>query len=644
MTIQNFNPVIALASDPIIFDLSEKIGKSFDLHIDQIGELDSAIREILKGTIDPSKFNDRIIQKLEISRGLADKIVEKINVELPPIIKSKIFEGPNQPTAESKQVVQNNQIPTTPVPSSPHADLEQAGDFKIENEASTDNSYSLKSTQRKSTFVIEPKKEQPMSKLADMAMFIPKTEETEQLPKAEPEKPTLAQETVPTNVEQSTQETKPVSTHTEQIVREYPIQKTPEPNYEPKKDSVPAFDPKNFYNFSNIETDSNIAKIENEFKKDNVKENDTKADNNLKSDSVTDSGQVFQKSASQIHYEKEAKNKHSKMSASQSYQPKIKEFVKTDTTQKDIDAEKIKNDIEKENTALIDELIAHPKPVITTTAEVKQMEPEKTSVVTEKTAVVTENKKTVEAPINLPVEPVTPVINLVNNPVADTKTEKPVEFKENKELSTKEFSAKDISTNAILTKKEESVANKFVSAFDNKVEETKGEIETKVAKVETAPIIIPAIDPDVPPLVNLINRPTISAEELPVKKIPTKTAPTENTPANNMPSVSISTSKVPTNEDIRRDIRSKVSEFNPTTKWASSIPTTPTTNIESRPKENLTISNENNKLTENAPLNDFTLPKEIKPSVTPIEIKPKPIVPPPISRPKGFDPYREALQ
>jgi hypothetical protein len=612
MTIQNFNPVIALASDPIIFDLSEKIGKSFDLHIDQIGELDSAIREILKGTIDPSKFNDRIIQKLEISRGLADKIVEKINVELPPIIKSKIFEGPNQPTAESKQVVQNNQIPTTPAPSSPHADLEQAGDFKIENETSTDNIYSLKSPQRKSTFVIEPKKEQPMSKLADMAMFTPKTEETEQLPKAEPEKPTLAQETVPTRVEQSTQETKPVSTNTEQIVREYPIQKTPEPNYEPKKNSVPAFDPKNFYNFSNIETDSNIAKIENEFKKDNVKENDTKADSSIKSDSVTDSGQVFQKSASQIHYEKEAKNKHSKMSASQSYQPKVREFAKTDTTQKDIDAEKIKNDIEKENTALIDELIAHPKPVIATTAEVKQVIPEKTTVVAEKVAVVTENKKTVEAPINLPVEPVTSVVNLVS-PTAETKAEKPV-------------------------------VNKFVSAFDNKAEEVKGEIETKVAKVETAPIIIPAIDPDIPPLVNLINRPVIATEELPPKEIPTKTAPTENTPASNIQTTSIPTNETPTNEDIRRDIRSKVSEFNPTTKWASSIPTTLKTNIESQPKEDVTISNENNKVTENIPLNDFTLPKELNSAVTSTEIKPKPIVPPPISRPKGFDPYREALQ
>ncbi len=329
-------------TSPHITEKIKEIAEKNGLLLDQMEALYDITSYVMLGLLPSDRYTSTLAREMNISEKQAKIITDEINNEVFLEIRNSMREFEEKSRSTNNVVSNftqnqynrsnNNQIPTIPVPSSPHADLEQAGDFKIENESSTDNSYSLKSPQRKSTFVIEPKKEQPMSKLADMAMFTPKTEETEQLPKAEPEKPTLVQETVPTRIEQSTQETTPISTNTKQIVREYPIQKAPEPEYEPKKDSVPAFDPKNFYNFSNIETDSNIAKIENEFKKDNVKENDTKADSNLKSDSVVDSGQVFQKSASQIHYEKEAKNKHSKMSASQSYQPKIREFVKTDTT------------------------------------------------------------------------------------------------------------------------------------------------------------------------------------------------------------------------------------------------------------------------------------------------------------------------
>jgi hypothetical protein len=37
MSIENLNPMIALASDPALFDFSEKVGKNYDLQIDQIG-------------------------------------------------------------------------------------------------------------------------------------------------------------------------------------------------------------------------------------------------------------------------------------------------------------------------------------------------------------------------------------------------------------------------------------------------------------------------------------------------------------------------------------------------------------------------------------------------------------------------------
>lgn len=609
----------SIITSPEINERLEFIAQQNGLKMDELSIMIDLVGLVILGFISSNEFIEQFSSETGFTEKSTVMLFEDLNNELFSRIKTQlreyeeknrvkqVFETDTQFSNKTNfTTTTSDQTPPTSTPSSPHADLEQAGDFKIENEASTDNNYSLKSPQRKSTFVIEPKKEQPMSKFADMAMFTPKTEEVEQSPKTEPETPTLTQETVSTRIEQSTQETKPISTNTAQVVREYPIQKTPEPEYEPKKDSVPAFDPKNFYNFSNIETDSNIAKIDNEFKVDNVKENITKTNSDAQLDSVADNGQIFQKTASQIHHEKDVRNKHSKISASQSYQPKINEPTKTETSQKERDDEKIKNDTEKENTALIDELIAHPKPIIATTAEVKQTEPEKTTVVPEKTAVVPENKKTVEVPINLPVEPVTPIVNLIS-PNAEAKAEKPV-------------------------------VNKFVSAFDNKPNETKVEIETKV---ETAPIITPKIDPDVPPLVNLIHQQAITSEEIPAKELPTKDTPTQT---NNVPLTSIPSIEVPTNEDIRRDIRSKVSEYNPTTKWTSSIPTASATNIESQPKENSTILNENNKAIENMPLNDTNLSKEIKSSVTPTEIKPKTVVPPPINRPKGFDPYREPIQ
>ena len=566
-------------TSPHITEKIQEIAEKNGLLLDQMDALYDITSYVMLGLLPSNRYTTTLAKELNVSEKQAKLITDEINNGVFLEIRKSMREFEEKSRSTNSIISNftqnqynrppNNPTPITP-PSSPHADLEQAGDFKIENEINTENNFSLKSPQKKPGFVIEPKAEQPAPKVADMAMFTPAQANTPEEIQLEETK-----EVEPPKVDSSSIVSKTSNIGTEQPIREYSVQPTPKPVYEQKSEPVPTFDPKSFYNFSNIEVDSEITKrAEDEIKQSIEKEN------------KTNENQVFQKSASEIHFEKEARNKHSKISASQAYQPKVREFVKKDTSDKDNEVEKIKNDIEKENTALIDELMAHPKVVVTEVAKVNQDIPEQNTFVTEKITNIAENKKTADAPVNLPIEQATPVVNLIK-PNTD-KTETIVETKD-----TKQFPTQDTKTDTVPTIEEKTVANKFVSAFNTN---------------------------------NAINQPVIA----------TKDIPKENT-------TSINTT-TPTNEDIRRDIRSKVSEFNPTTKWASPIPNTPTANIESLTKENLKISEDNDKVRENIPMNDFVLPKEIKSSVVPAEIKPKTIVPPPINRPKGFDPYREAIQ
>jgi hypothetical protein len=107
----------SLAVSPEIFEACEKIGKRLGLHIDQVGELDAQIREILRGTAKSSNFVRDIKRHLEINEDLAQKIAVEVNKDVFDAIKRNL-----QAHTTSDEL--------TPA-ASIHADLEQAGRFTI---------------------------------------------------------------------------------------------------------------------------------------------------------------------------------------------------------------------------------------------------------------------------------------------------------------------------------------------------------------------------------------------------------------------------------------------------------------------------------------------------------------------------------
>jgi hypothetical protein len=507
MSIENLNPMIALASDPALFDFSEKVGKNYDLQIDQIGEMDSLIRSLLLGTIKPSEFNDLLIQKLEISKALADKLVEFINVELPPIIKNYIFKKDSQPVLEQK----TTPVVSSPVnqkkDSSPHADLEQAGNFKIETEASFDGNYTMKAPPKKSPFAQEQKAQWTNANPADMAMF-----------SQNPPSPT------------QTQPSQPISQSDPQ-----PQQTTPPETDAGTASKMQAFDPKNFYNFGNIEEQMGDKKENKDDNREEVMEEKKAEDKPEAPVAPKTENQIFQKSASAIHFEKESKNKHSRFTASQAYQPKVKEispepsFDSKQNQNQTVENEE-QSETEKENTALIDELMAHPKVII----------PEK-------------SEKIVSPPQNLPTE---------NLPTENITPEKQTEKSADSQVD-----------------------NKFVSAF----EPTPVSITPEPIPVPVEPELIKA-QPDMQPApvqeeVKLVQTPvepvSISKESTPVEPVPIPTPIPKEPEVTAIPPEPQTTVLEPSIEEIRNDIRSKVSEYNPTTTW----PTTPIQAPSEKPRQ-----------------------------------------------------------
>jgi hypothetical protein len=101
----------SLAASAKIFDDCEKVGKKFSLHIDQIGELDSQVRQVLYGQTKSSDFITNIQENLEINHDLAEKIAAEINKEIFETVKNELQKETSESTI-------NN--------------LEQMGGFSIE--------------------------------------------------------------------------------------------------------------------------------------------------------------------------------------------------------------------------------------------------------------------------------------------------------------------------------------------------------------------------------------------------------------------------------------------------------------------------------------------------------------------------------
>ena len=112
---------IDFADSAELYDQVKRVGDRFSLHIDQIGELDAAIADVLYGVDKAQDFSMHIAERLEIDRKAADLITQEVN--------QQIFEA-------LKQKMQSQTIPE-PLASVTISPLERAGNFSIEPDIST---------------------------------------------------------------------------------------------------------------------------------------------------------------------------------------------------------------------------------------------------------------------------------------------------------------------------------------------------------------------------------------------------------------------------------------------------------------------------------------------------------------------------
>jgi len=71
-------------------DQIRKVGESFDLHVDQIGELGAEIREILFGKKKSKDFINSLVTQLEINTETANKIAVEVNKNIFLVIKNNL--------------------------------------------------------------------------------------------------------------------------------------------------------------------------------------------------------------------------------------------------------------------------------------------------------------------------------------------------------------------------------------------------------------------------------------------------------------------------------------------------------------------------------------------------------------------------
>lgn len=125
-----------LVRAPEIFGVCELIGNKYNLHIDQIGELDSKVRGLLLGLNKSENFSADITNLLEIDAKTAANITKEINDALQILIKK--YSQTQGATSEVRTIP--NQNPTTVPPETKPThitDLERAGGFTIEHENSS---------------------------------------------------------------------------------------------------------------------------------------------------------------------------------------------------------------------------------------------------------------------------------------------------------------------------------------------------------------------------------------------------------------------------------------------------------------------------------------------------------------------------
>ena len=91
-----------LAESPKIYDISDQIGNEFGLHIDQISEIDSAIRSVLFGDTDSRDFVKNIQKRLECDTDMAVKISKRVNELVFSVIKDLLQQESNDQTNQDE--------------------------------------------------------------------------------------------------------------------------------------------------------------------------------------------------------------------------------------------------------------------------------------------------------------------------------------------------------------------------------------------------------------------------------------------------------------------------------------------------------------------------------------------------------------
>lgn len=79
-----------LITSPDIYDKIKIMGDTYDLHIDQIGELASEVRMVLMGITRSKDFIKKIMDRLEINQEVAEKIAISINKEIFDSIRTSL--------------------------------------------------------------------------------------------------------------------------------------------------------------------------------------------------------------------------------------------------------------------------------------------------------------------------------------------------------------------------------------------------------------------------------------------------------------------------------------------------------------------------------------------------------------------------
>ncbi len=129
--------ILELARSSEIYTASEKIGDLFGLHIDQVGELDAEIRDILCGIAKSSNFTTDIMKRLDIDRELAQKIMVEVNKQVFDTIKDKLMaeNKSGETNAENTRNI-NTGTNNSGLNNKTVENIEKYGNFSLEKEES----------------------------------------------------------------------------------------------------------------------------------------------------------------------------------------------------------------------------------------------------------------------------------------------------------------------------------------------------------------------------------------------------------------------------------------------------------------------------------------------------------------------------